>query len=50
MKKGETRWYLPVGIFSALLSIVVIDIGSTLKLWIAKPYINEGSKDKDDQS
>lgn len=39
MKKGEIRRYLPVGIFAALTSIVIVDIGSTLHLWTLKENI-----------
>lgn len=39
MKKEEIRRYLPVGIFAALTSIVITDIGSTLHLWTLKQNI-----------
>ncbi|MEN6348632.1 MAG: hypothetical protein ABFD08_04425 [Syntrophomonas sp.] len=39
MKKEEIRRYFPVGIFAALTSIVIVDIGSTLHLWTLKDNI-----------
>ena len=39
MKKDELRRYFPVGIFTSLLSIVIVDIGSTLNLWILRENI-----------
>jgi len=44
MKKEEIRRYLPVGIFAAFSSMVVVDIGSTLNLWALRDNVFPLSK------
>lgn len=39
MKKEEVRRFLPVGLFAALTSLVIADVGSTLNLWILKENV-----------
>lgn len=39
MKKEEVRRFLPVGLFAALTSLVIADVGSTLNLWILRENV-----------